>query len=242
MKFSVYLHTDVGTRSCNEDCAGYRVKPLRGSVFAVADGLGGHDAGEVASRCACEFIIDAFTRTPTLKAGEIQAIFKRINEAVMSKQGGETGFYNMKTTLAAMLYRRNRVSFARVGDSRVYLFRKNHVIFQTLDHSIPQLAVLQGRIAPSEIRGHIDRNQLTRALGSPVSGASVSGKPLRVRRGDAVLLCTDGFWENVREECMEDTLSISKTPEQWVKLMLHQHDRASGERRDNNTAVAVFMR
>lgn len=241
MKFVSYIHTDCGMREHNEDYAGYRIRPWRFGVWAVADGLGGHDAGEIAAYTATKSMIEAFTNEPNLMPEHIEKIFSIANEAVRSKQGRENGFYSMKTTLAAAFYRRGKICFAHVGDSRIYLFRKSKLIYQTLDHSIPQLAVSQGKLSPDDIRGHNDRNQILRAIGSSFSKATVTGT-LRLKSGDAFLICTDGFWENVLEQCMEDTLSISHSPEQWVTLMLHQHKKKQSEGQDNHTALAVFVR
>lgn len=239
MKFRTCLHTDAGDREQNEDCAGYRVRPWKFSVFAVADGLGGHDAGEVAAAAATHCLIDRFSEQPSLAPEALAQVFSAANDAVCAAQGAEHGFYSMKTTLAAAFYRRGKIAFAHVGDSRIYLFRKHKLIHQTRDHSLAQLQVSQGKALPEEIRGSADRNQLLRALGGAASKPDITDA-IRIHRGDALLLCTDGFWENVSEQYMEDSLSIAGDPETWVRLMLHRHAKERPERQDNYTALAVF--
>lgn len=239
MKFRTFLHTDAGDREQNEDYAGYRVRPWKFSVFAVADGLGGHDAGEVAASAATHCLIEAFSEQPSLAPEALKRVFSAANDAVCAAQGAEHGFYSMKTTLAAAFYRRGKIAFAHVGDSRIYLFRRHRLIYQSCDHSLAQLQVSQGKARPEDIRGHADRNQLLRALGGVTPTPDITDC-IRIRRGDAILLCTDGFWENVCEQYMEDSLSIANDPETWVRLMLHQHAKQHAERRDNFTALAVF--
>lgn len=239
MKFRVSLHSDVGDREKNEDFAGYRIKPWSFAVFAVADGLGGHDAGEVASSTAVNSLIYHFSKKPSLKREAIQETISSANAAVFAAQDMEHSFYSMKTTLSAVLYRRGKIVLTHVGDSRIYLFRKGRLIYQTRDHSLAQMQVLQGKASEEEIRGHIDRNQLLRALGSVTAKPDISDC-IRIRRGDAILLCTDGFWENVHESEMEEALRTASDPHRWLSCLLQKHAINRMERQDNFTALAVF--
>lgn len=239
MKFRTFLWTDPGDRENNEDSAGYRVRPWHSGVFAVADGLGGHDAGEVASATATRCLIDRFSGAPSLAPDAVEQMFAAANDAVYAAQGEAHTFYSMKTTLAAAFYRRGRVVLAHVGDSRIYLFRKRKLCLRTRDHSLAQLLVEQGKLAPDALRRNADRNQLLRAMGSTAARPTVS-ETLRLRRGDALLLCTDGFWENLDDCEIEAALGTADSPEAWVRAMLTRHANARRERQDNFTALAVF--
>ena len=242
MNFDTYCFSDRGARPNNEDYAGFCYLKHRYGIWAVADGLGGHEAGEVASRSAVESALEEFARAPGTDQSAALRVVQFAQDAVCSLQGDDHRYGSMKTTFVAMLYRRGRAMFAHVGDSRLYLFRKNRIIHQTRDHTLSQLEAAAGRIPDGDVRFHRDRNKLIRAIGGSGYQPELLPEPVRIRRGDAVLLCTDGFWENVLEQCMEDTLSISSSPEQWVKLMCFHHAKVQTDRQDNYTAMAVFVR
>lgn len=243
MKFQTSYFSCPGSRENNEDWAAFSYKKHRSGVWAVADGLGGHLNGEIASRTAVDAAISAFMEKPKVSSDNIIKVMETANRAVWCGQGDEHGYDSMKTTLVAMFMRRGYACFAHAGDSRLYLFRKNRIVFQTRDHTMSQLMMENDKLPEGDVRFCEDRNQLLCALGAyNVVSADVTNKPIRLRRGDAVLMCTDGFWERVFEERMEDTLSISKSPEQWLSLMRFHHEREQTERQDNYTAMAVFVR
>jgi len=242
MKFLTSFFSCPGTRENNEDWAAFSCEKRNCGVWTVADGLGGHLNGEIASRTASDAAIAAFLKNPVVDSENIIRVMGAANQAVWLKQGEEHGYESMKTTLVAMFMRRGRVCVAHAGDSRLYLFRKNRVVFQTRDHTMSQIMMENGKLEEDDVRFCEDRNQLLCALGAyNVVSADVT-KPMRLKKGDAVLLCTDGFWERVLEQRMEDTLSVSKTPEQWLELMRHHHEKTNAERQDNYTAMAIFVK
>ena len=208
----------------------------------MADGLGGHDRGEVASRCAVNAALTAFGECPRTQPEQIAQVMDAANRAVRERQGDDHGYHSMKTTLVAMFYRRGQVAFAHVGDSRLYLFRNKRIVFQTRDHTLSQMQAEAGNLPEEDVRFHDGRNRLLRALGATDAVRADVTDAIRLRRGDAVLLCTDGFWENVLEQCMEDTLSIAASPAQWLELMRFHHQKVCTQRQDNFTAMAVFAK
>lgn len=125
---------------------------------------------------------------------------------------------------------------ANVGDSRVYQFRNGEVIFQSVDHSLAQLAVVAGKIAPQQIRSYPDRNKLTRSLGWEET-PWIDIRTLSVQQGDRFLLCSDGFWEEITENQMLESAARHSDAESWLQAMRTQvQPRAS----DNNTAVTAI--
>ena len=241
MKFLTAQFSCIGTRDTNEDCMGYISKRSSYGVWAVADGLGGHSNGEVASKCAVDEVLSAFAENKNIEYENAMEIMSRANRAVWLKQGEEHGYDSMKTTLAAVFMRRGRISIAHAGDSRVYIFRKNRIVFQTRDDTLCQLQMEDGE--PGDVRFMENRNQLLCALGAYSKLiANATENPIALKRGDAILLCTDGFWERILEEKMEDTLSISATPERWLQIMRMHLERDMCPRQDNYTAMAVMIK
>lgn len=231
----MYYHcasfTDVGKRGNNEDSFG--LHQSGDSLFAiVADGLGGHENGEVASRLAVDSIIKDLSEAEIDEDALLYAILDA-NKAVCN--ANNIG----KTTVAALWIKDQYAVAAHVGDSRIYQFRNGEIIFQSVDHSKVQMAVLVGELEPSAVRNHKDRNQLFRALGDPNEELKVDSTELNVLPGDRFLLCSDGFWEPVTEEDMIQTMKETDSPEQWLEAMKQIIVNADKPKQDNYTTVCL---
>lgn len=235
-RYSYALCSERGGRDCNEDQAFCRQR-RGGLLAAVADGLGGHGGGDVASALAMETLAAAYAKGVPLQEREVRQLFARANAAICARQ---TGSCRMKSTLVLCLAEGGRLLFAHAGDSRAYLIRAGKIAFQTLDHSVSQMAVTLGEITPDQIRFHEDRNRVLRVLGNeepPQADVTV----LDAQDCDAVLLCSDGFWEYVPEGVMCRTLARSPTAQSWLdamRLYLCSHAKAGN---DNYSAVAVIL-
>jgi PPM family protein phosphatase len=232
--------SNQGGRELNED---YTLSFSRGDTYCrvVADGLGGHHGGEVASRVACEAALRSFQANPAVMPDALLQHIRNADDAVRQEQRANPSLQQMKSTVAMLVANATHAVYGHAGDTRLYHFRAGRVFQQSRDHSVPQSLVDAGEIAASEIRHHEDRSRLLRALGEeqPVR-ASVIPAPVPIGRGDAFLLCTDGFWENVVETEMEIDLSKSATPADWLHYMENRlQERVSGAF-DNYTAAAVL--
>jgi serine/threonine protein phosphatase PrpC len=149
----------------------------------------------------------------------------------------------MGTTLVTLLCDDRQALWGHVGDSRLYAFRDGCLIHQTRDHSVPQLLVNAGEIAPDAVRDHEDRARLLQALGTEGRlRPEIPLEPLIVQAGDAFLLCTDGFWEHVLEAEMESALAGAATPAAWLQAMEAVHRGRAPTDCDNHTALAVYLR
>ena len=233
MKYSSY--SDVGGRPNNED-AYLAVENNGDSLFVVADGLGGLDAGEVASGIATSALKQLFLADPG-RFDLLDAI-RIANEGILNCQASQGK--KMKTTIAAVLIRDGVVSCAHVGDSRIYLFNRGGIVYQSTDHSVSQMAVYAGEITRAEIRQHVDRNKLTRALGAE-STLKIEYQEFPLRDVAAILLCSDGFWEYIYEKEMTSLLSVAGTPARWIEEMRKLLSLRVSGKNDNNTAVAAFV-
>ena len=234
MKYSAY--TNVGGRNNNEDYF-EAVRANGCCLFVLCDGLGGLDAGEVASETAAAEIKDQFLFDP--KGFELKQAVLAANERILMKQK-ESG-KNMKTTVTAVYIADGEIYCSHVGDSRIYMFDEGGICYQSVDHSASQMAVFSGEITPDGIRTHPDRNILTNALGA-YNKLNAEVKSFSADKIKAVLMCSDGFWEYVYEDEMVKLLNESQEPSEWIVSMRALLGQRIGKKNDNNTAVAVFLK
>lgn len=237
--YSVY--TSLGSRSVNEDSAAVYEKDGR-LCFVLCDGLGGHGMGDKASALAVKTIgecfmdfdpsEDFFAPAFEIAQGNLLGEQKRIGAERM-----------MKTTAAVLICDKKTARIGHVGDSRIYCFRRGKVWFRTLDHSVPQMLALSGDIKESEIRNHPDRSLLLRVMGVAWDEPKYElHEPVALKKCQAFLLCSDGFWELIEEEKMCALLKESRSVEEWLSKMAEEVTRNGKDKdMDNNTAIAVWM-
>lgn len=192
--------TDTGVvRDHNEDsyfCAGGEDTGL----FAVADGMGGHEAGEVASRIAVEAVCKGILEEAPNEDDPLELLrrtVKRANRSV-TEEADRRGT-DMGTTLNVAIVAENRVAVANVGDSRAYWIENGSIRQLTEDHSLVAKMVAAGKITKDEARTHPKSNLLYRTIGTR-GGLPVDTFAFELRRGGSLLLCTDGLWNEVPDE------------------------------------------
>lgn len=238
-RFETAILCTRGGREYNQDHADFVLADEHG-CWIVADGLGGHKGGEIASHEAVDALLEDFLAGPAISEEALQEYVLGANEAVLQAQRTD-GPASMRTTIVVLTTDSRHARWAHVGDTRAYWFADGLVAAQTEDHSVPQMLVALGEIAPEEIRLHEDRSRLTRALGQEdpveVAVSALAG----IEADDAFLLCTDGWWEYVTETEMEIDLAKAVDPEHWLALMEERILlRATGEH-DNYSASAVWV-
>lgn len=240
MIFQTFSLSKAGGRKINEDyCAHLQLADR--ACWLVADGLGGHKGGSVASRTVVEAFLRTFREIPFLTEESLSLCLTAAEQYLRKTQEENVRLSAMMTTLVSVVSDYKKAVWAHAGDSRLYIFRKGALLFQTEDHSIPQSLVKGGFLKPEEIRYHEDRNRLVKAMGRESTNPSINLTGHAFARGDVMLLCTDGFWEHVLEEEMEAALGKAESPERWLlsleELLLQ---RVTGEH-DNYTGIAVFI-
>ncbi|MBE6713756.1 MAG: serine/threonine-protein phosphatase [Ruminococcaceae bacterium] len=233
MKCLIDFYSDVGGRGNNEDAL-FADFSENGILLMVADGLGGHDSGEVASALCIDCIKKDFYAGGEFDPARAVSI---ANFEIKRKQQ-ETG-RKMKTTVTIAWIRAKDTVLCHVGDSRIYAFKDNGIAYMSTDHSASQMAVAAGEITFDQIRTHCDRNILVRALG----GSDEAKADIRVISNDSydsLLLCSDGLWEYVLENEMIGAKLESASPGQWIEKMRAIHKTRIPANNDNNTAVALM--
>src|SRR5580700_8108001 len=237
--FETATLTAPGGRADNEDFLGYRMAKNSG-CWALADGLGGHRGGEIASRLAVDAAISSFEENPSITGEALNAHIVRANRAVLDRQACEAELAHMRTTMVMLIASPEAAMWAHAGDSRLYRFRNGKIQDQTLDDSVPQRLVDAGEISAEQIRFHEDRSRLLNSVGARedmiASNRAMPGAP---EPSDAFLLASDGFWEVVTEPEMENDFSATASSEEWIKKLEGRvKKRASGDH-DNYSAIVV---
>lgn len=228
MRIEVGATSDIGqVREGNEDSF-LVLDPL----YAVADGMGGHRGGEVASNLALQTIERMFTA----QEGTLTEQVEQANRAVFERSQSDRDVAGMGTTLTAALVQGAQVRLAHVGDSRAYLYRDGELQLLTEDHTLVHKMLMEGEISESEAETHPHRSILTRALG--VDGnVQVDEGFVEMRNGDRLLLCTDGLTGMVSDEQIKGVLEESNDPQEAVDRLVRAANRAGGI--DNITAVVI---
>lgn len=234
-------YTDKGSRKVNEDCLGAE-QNADAQFFFLADGLGGHGKGDMASHLVIEKAGE-FVRNQSWTKTYFKDLFQYCQNALIAEQQRLGYSSQMKTTLTAVAIGKHQVQWAHIGDSRVYFFKRKRLAERTLDHSVPQMLAASGMIKESEIRHHEDRNRLLKVIGEEWSANPCeTSKLYRKTSGMAFLLCSDGFWELIDEKQMCDCLKKAKTAKQWIEMMKKIVMKyGAGTDMDNNTALGIFL-
>jgi serine/threonine protein phosphatase PrpC len=215
------------------------------SLFAVADGMGGHEGGEVASKLALQTLAEGIVSSIALPslAGEaipddailsrLQQTVTAVNDAVyLARQKRGT---DMGTTLTALLIRDQQLFVAHVGDSRAFRWNAGGLQQLTVDHSLVATMVARGQIAADEIYTHPQRSIIYRSIGDrPTIEVDTAVWPLAP--GDRLLACSDGLWEMLRNEGIQDAMMAEADPQAACNLLVSRANAAGG---DDNISVVV---
>jgi serine/threonine protein phosphatase PrpC len=250
MRLEFAAGSDIGRRrKGNEDSL--FVNPEMG-LFVVADGMGGHAAGEVASRVAVEAINEFICLTSrdneitwpfgldenmSYDGNRLKTAIRYANEKVLQETQQQNEYEGMATTVVAALVDQSTVNLAHVGDSRIYLARDGQLRQLTSDHSWVNEQIQNGIISPDQARTHPLRNVVTRALGGR-SDIEVDMQEITALEGDVLLLCTDGLTTMLPDEeiaaCIDSAIGSA---EQTARELIDAANERGGE--DNITVVLI---
>jgi PPM family protein phosphatase len=236
--FEVALLTDVGTnRDSNEDSCGHWVESEDTVLFAVADGIGGYEGGEVASEMAIDVTLEAYRESPPAwgPAKRLQRAVQRANIEIHNRALTVPELRRMGTTLTAAVVSNGTLFAAHVGDCRLYLIRHGRVRQITKDHTAVQERVRMGLMTASQARNHPERSALTRSVGHELI-VSVDRISLGLEKDDRLILCSDGLHGVLEDRELEHTVRGLSAEAACRRLIEIANQRGTAD----NLTVAVF--
>jgi protein phosphatase len=237
--------TDVGrTRKRNEDS--WTCDPEQG-LYVVSDGMGGHAAGDVASKMVCDGLpsylsklvgADEDVDSDGFREGLIEAV-AHVNREVKEISRAKAGISGMGATLVVVVVRHGKAMIAHMGDSRVYLLRRGELQQVTVDHSVIQVLIETGEVKPEDAASHPARGRITRCIGMG-SDAQPEMRILDLEHGDRLMLCSDGLTSMVSDKDIERIMSAEAKPQDACKKLIAAANAAGGQ--DNITVVIIEAR
>ena len=240
--------SDVGrVRPSNEDCYGF---DLRLGVFVVCDGMGGHAAGEVASKIAVDTVLSYFRDKEPLAADAslvdaplgaqmLSDAVNKANECILEYADGHSAASGMGTTLVAARFIDGKFTVAHVGDSRIYLLREGSLLQLTEDHSLVMEQVRRGVLTMEEAKKSAAQHIITRALGTEDTiPADLAEFP--AQEGDILLLTTDGILRHVEDDEIHDILANTQPLQAACEKLVESALEAGGE--DNATCIIIRVK
>ncbi len=238
--FQYAVFSNVGGRRVNEDSVGVFSNGER-RCYVLCDGLGGHGMGDVASSLVVSVFEERFAAAQDV-TDFIGQTLTAAQERLLCEQAARNAKRKMKTTAVAIVMDERNAYIGHIGDSRGYVFGRNRVKMRTLDHSIPQMLVLSHEIKECDIRNHPDRNTLLRVMGIEWDEAMYElADPIPLKKCQAFLLCSDGFWELIDENEMCAQLKRASSAEQWLSGMVETVQKnGEGRDMDNYSAIAIW--
>lgn len=224
--------TDVGKRrKQNEDsCA------VSKSYAIVADGMGGHNKGEIASRMAVDILSECFENAHTCTAEQVTQAIRKANKAIFGKSKTEPECAGMGTTVVAAVWNDKKIVVAHVGDSRCYEIYNGEIRLVTKDHTLVQTLLDEGKISGKEAENYPDKHIITRAVGTDPS-ESPDVTELAREKDKWLILCSDGLTNHVREDSILACIENNAEPQTVADRLVDMANAGGGL--DNITVVAV---
>ena len=236
----IYSFTSRGGREYNEDSVSYAYTPY-GAVLVVADGLGGHEGGDVASQKVVETILAEPLDDNKNDKDWIRKRLDAANQAILDEQAARAN--KMKSTVVALKISGTKATWAHMGDSRLYFIHNSTIAAVTEDHSVAYKKYRAGEITRAQLATDEDQSSLLRSLGvrgklKPDFGETTA--PLTA--GDGFLLCSDGFWEYLQDqEILFDFLKTNNA-QTWAELLLLRLVERVDGTNDNLAVITAMIR
>jgi serine/threonine protein phosphatase PrpC len=242
MKFSIYQECRQGARTSNQDRVGYIYTP-ECALLIACDGMGGHLRGDIAAQFVIDFLARNFRQqaVPTKIKNPPQFLLKNILAAhhglldlTIQHDLPETP----RTTAVVCIVQDGKAWWAHVGDSRLYVLRDGKLFARTMDHSHVQMLVETGQITEEDALHHPERNKIYSCLGQPAVPRVDVNKPVPLKAGDSILLCTDGLWGPLPIKVVATTMARTDLPV-GIPMLMDMAEALSGHECDNLSGVAI---
>ena len=236
--FELALLSDVGThRPDNEDSCGHYIESPDSVVFAVADGVGGYEGGEIASRMGIDVLLEAYRESPPAwgAAKRLYRAITRANIEIHDKALTVPELSRMATTMTAVSVEKGILSAVHIGDCRLHLIRHSQISVVTKDHTMVASQVRMGIMSAARAKTHPERGMLLRSLGRELI-ASIDRITLPLIERDRLILCSDGLYNVLEDEELE-SLSRDVDAETACRMLI---DTANSRGTGDNLTCAVF--
>ncbi len=241
MRFTIFQESRLGRRKNNEDRIGYSYS-RHALMMVVADGMGGHHYGEVASQIAVQTMTERFQREAIPRLPDPFAFLERAmrdaHRSIVDFTNEQRLTDSPRTTCVACVVQDNVAYWAHAGDSRLYMLRDGKLLVQTRDHSRIRLLLEEGLITQEQAAVHPDRNKVYSCLGGPQTPEIEFSRKTTLENGDILLLSTDGFWGNMPAEMVAVALRNANFL-QTLPLLMNRAEKKGGDHCDNLSVVAV---
>jgi len=242
MKFTIYQNSRQGPRPYNQDRLAYSYSK-DSLLLVLADGMGGHRHGEVAAQLAIKTLTDAFQRLakPLLNspAKFLTDHIQQVHDMIENVTQSENLVESPRTTIVVAVIQRGYLYCAHVGDSRLYHFRGDHLLYRTEDHSIVQSLYNKGMISREEMATHPYRNKIYNCVGGETPPQIDLSDRIELAEGDTILLCTDGLWGALSDTEIKNVLNKTVDVSEATKTLLDAAESAADKHGDNLSAISV---
>jgi serine/threonine protein phosphatase PrpC len=241
MRFTIFQDSRQGDRTGNEDRVGYSYS-RDVLLMTIADGMGGHQDGEVAAELAITEITRRFqheARNKLRKPSDfLVSAIQSAHRAIVSHAVAHNLLECPRTTIVACIVQNGSACWAHAGDSRLYVIRNGQLVAATQDHSRVQMMIDSGEITPEMAARHPERNKIFSCLGGVVPPQIASSREFPLQTGDTIMLSTDGFWAQIPGNILGSMLKKQTLVELLPGLLNEAQRRARGES-DNLSVVAM---
>ena len=242
VKFAVRSHSGM-VREINEDSYNIIAAfPGIPATYIIADGMGGHNSGEVASKIAVDFASNYIMQNPRAFSGEegtvetLRDMMKKANADIYAKSSEHGANFGMGTTMITVVVCGKKLCIGHVGDSRVYIIRDGRIQQITTDHSYIEELIKKGTLTREEAGSHPQKNVITRALGCS-EDVEIDTHVLDIHPADCFVLCTDGLTNMLEEDEIRGVVEGSLNPEAACEELIRKANEKGGE--DNITVIVI---
>ena len=220
MRIEYASYTNIGDCTVNEDSVLVSEQGLV-KCFLIADGLGGHGGGDIASSNVASVVESIIKDAVLLDKTLVERCFVEAQKSLLQMQKNQNCENALKTTMVLLVTDGAKFIWGHIGDSRLYYFRNGKIKSVTSDHSVPQMMVNVGKIKAEELRHHPERNVLLKVLGVPWDGSAyeIDNDGKKIEKNDMFVLCSDGLWEWIADADIERLVNKKSSPQDIVSEM-----------------------
>jgi len=237
-------YSDIGKQETNQDSMAHFITK-DWFLLVVADGLGGHEAGEIAAQLITKTIIKQTKKYQKELYNNPEEAYKTILNKAVTMVTAKLAKQKLKahTTVASLFLdlKQSRFMSAHIGDSRIYHFKNHHILWRSRDHSVIQMLLDDNEITEAEMGQHPEQGILTRSISAKKKALICFSDFKPLKKGEGLLLCTDGYWENLPVNQVSCFISIKKGDLSKKLIQCIQQAKQNDENKCDNITVQVIL-